>query len=190
MRVATVLTSRPQAVCSRCVSVRTQPCSNSTWRALPARHQAVFRRCMAAGTGQTTEDGNDPAQQQLREAAALDKLIDAMLAASDQQEVAFMRGSAVVRYVTPPQLTQVVAQNLLQCNQRFWLRLATRSDGAANQDEKDRLVSLSRTVCFFLQGQVVVGRPCTPTACPHRSCCWWTPWSRRQRDKCPPAARC
>lgn len=49
-------------------------------------------------------------------------------------------------YTLATQLTQVVAQNLLQCNQRFWLRLATRSDGAANQEEKDRLASLSRTV--------------------------------------------
>lgn len=86
MRVATVLTSRPQTVCNRCLSARTQPCSTSTWHALPVRQQTVFRRSLAAAAGQTTGD-EDPAQQQLREAATLDKLIDAMLDAKNQQEV-------------------------------------------------------------------------------------------------------
>lgn len=89
MRVATALTSRPQAVCSRCASARTQPCSTIVGRTLPTRQHVYSRRGLAASAGQTTtgDDGTDPAQQQLREAAALDKLIDAMMDAKNQQEV-------------------------------------------------------------------------------------------------------
>lgn len=42
---------------------------------------------MAVKAGQTDDGSNDPAQQQLKETAALDQLIDAMLAAKNQQEV-------------------------------------------------------------------------------------------------------
>lgn len=165
MRVATVLTSRPQAVCcSRCLSTRTRPCTSTAWHTLHVRQQAVFRRGLAASAGQTTtgEDGNDPAQKQLREAAALDKLIDAMLDAKNQQEVGALGSFPLLTAHATPcvQLTQVVAQNLLQCNQRFWLRLATRSDSAADQENKDRIAALSRTVRLSTCAMGVLHVPC------------------------------
>lgn len=62
----------------------------------------------------------------LSEVAALDKLIDLLKGANGHQ-----------------QLTQLVAENLLAFDQKFWIRLATRSDAAQNKAEKDTLTDLA-----------------------------------------------
>lgn len=69
------------------------------------------------------------ATQQLAETAALDQLIDMLLAAKNSDELA-----------------QLVAQNIMSYDQRFWLRLATRSDSASSPEDKERLASLAKVV--------------------------------------------
>ena len=49
-----------------------------------------------------------------------------------------------------PQLAQVVADNLLALDQKWWLRLATRNDAAASAEEKLRLSSLASTVMTLM----------------------------------------
>lgn len=40
----------------------------------------------------------------------------------------------------------MVAENVLSLDQRFWLRIATRSDSAASREDKDKLASLANAV--------------------------------------------
>lgn len=65
----------------------------------------------------------------LSEIAQLDTLIDALLACKDANE-----------------LGQTVAQNITSCDQRFWLRLATRSDCSTSVEEREQLQSLAKVV--------------------------------------------
>ena len=58
----------------------------------------------------------------LAEMAALDGLIDSMLEAQTDDELA-----------------TIVQPNVMSLNQKFFLRIATRSDSCADDDTKDRL---------------------------------------------------
>ena len=69
------------------------------------------------------------AEQQLAEVQQLDALIDTLM---EQKN--------------PQQLAQTVAENLMSFDQRFWLRLATRSDAAADEETKAQLAALARVV--------------------------------------------
>jgi flagellar biosynthesis regulator FlaF len=62
----------------------------------------------------------------VNEVAALDRLIDLLKGANGQQ-----------------QLTQLVAENLLAFDQKFWIRLATRADAAQESEEKESLRNLA-----------------------------------------------
>jgi hypothetical protein len=73
----------------------------------------------------------------LAETAALDELIDILLSATDAND-----------------LTQKVAENMLSFDQRFWLRLATRTDSAAEPEEKEKLASLARVVMQLVDAMV------------------------------------
>lgn len=73
----------------------------------------------------------------LTETAARDELIDLLLTAKDSKE-----------------LTQRVAENMLSFDQRFWLRLATRTDTASLPEEKDRLAGLAKTVMQLVDAMV------------------------------------
>lgn len=75
--------------------------------------------------------------QGLAETAALDELIDILLSATDAND-----------------LTQKVAENMLSFDQRFWLRLATRTDSAAEEEEKERLASLAKVVMQLVDAMV------------------------------------
>lgn len=75
------------------------------------------------------------------ETAALDQLIDMLLSAKNSEE-----------------LSQLVAQNIMSYDQRFWLRLATRSDTAAGEEEKQRLAALAKVRCAVLCSAVLHGR--------------------------------
>lgn len=65
----------------------------------------------------------------LKETAALDQLIDLFLGARSQQELA-----------------KLVADNILSLDQKFWLRLATRSDTATSEEDKQKIGSLASTI--------------------------------------------
>eukprot|EP00198_Chlamydomonas_reinhardtii_P011959 XP_001701296.1 predicted protein [Chlamydomonas reinhardtii] len=58
----------------------------------------------------------------LKETAALDELIDKLLSAKSQQ-----------------QLAQLVAENVVAVDTKFWMRIATRNDTAASKEDKDKL---------------------------------------------------
>lgn len=65
----------------------------------------------------------------LKETAALDQLIDLFLGAKSQQ-----------------QLAKLVTDNIMSLDQKFWLRLATRSDTASSTKDKEKIGSLANTV--------------------------------------------
>ncbi|KAJ9529425.1 hypothetical protein QJQ45_013720 [Haematococcus lacustris] len=74
----------------------------------------------------------DPARS-LKETAALDELIDKLLKARDQQELA-----------------RLVAENIFTIDAKFWLRVATRNDSAATSEEKARLKGMADTVLILV----------------------------------------
>ncbi|KAG2485411.1 hypothetical protein HYH03_015897 [Edaphochlamys debaryana] len=69
----------------------------------------------------------------LKETAALDDLIDQMLSAKSQQEMARM-----------------VAENIMAIDTKFWMRIATRNDTAASKEDKDRLQDLATSVMVLV----------------------------------------
>jgi hypothetical protein len=81
--------------------------------------------------------GEVPATLGLAETAALDELIDTLLAAGGVED-----------------LTKKVAENMLSFDQRFWLRLATRSDTASSDEQREALSALARVVMQLLDAMV------------------------------------
>ena len=67
----------------------------------------------------------------LSEIAALDQLIDLLKGANGQDA-----------------LTRLVAENLLAFDRQFWIRLATRSDGAQSKAEREQLTNLANVWGF------------------------------------------
>ncbi|GFR43033.1 hypothetical protein Agub_g4037, partial [Astrephomene gubernaculifera] len=65
----------------------------------------------------------------LKETAALDELIDQLLSTKSQQQMA-----------------QLVAENILAVDTKFWMRLATRSDTAGTREDKERLQAVASSV--------------------------------------------
>jgi hypothetical protein len=45
---------------------------------------------------------------------------------------------------SPQELAQTVAENIMSFDQRFWLRLATRSDAAPEEEDKRQLADLAK----------------------------------------------
>jgi len=80
--------------------------------------------------------GQGGSESQLQETAALDELIDILLASSSQE-----------------QLAQTVAENALSFDQKFWLRLAARTD-TADEDAQQQLRSLANTVMQIVDAMV------------------------------------
>ncbi|KAK9809392.1 hypothetical protein WJX73_001610 [Symbiochloris irregularis] len=71
-----------------------------------------------------------------KEAAALDELIDSLMKASSQ-----------------PEFEKLVAENILSFDQKFWIRVATRSD-AAEPAQKNKLSTLARSVMLLVDAIV------------------------------------
>lgn len=91
----------------------------------------------AGGGGADRSDATASSLPGLAETAALDDLIDILLGASDAND-----------------LTQKVAENMLSFDQRFWLRVATRTDSASTPEEKEKLVSLAKVVMQLVDAMV------------------------------------
>jgi flagellar biosynthesis regulator FlaF len=79
-------------------------------------------------TGIARASSSNPDGAGLQETAALDELIDILLASTSQE-----------------QLAKTVAENALSFDQKFWLRLAARTD-TADEDAQQQLKSLATTV--------------------------------------------
>ena len=80
--------------------------------------------------------GQGGSESKLQETAALDELIDILLVSSSQE-----------------QLAQTVAENALSFDQKFWLRLAARTD-TADEDAQQQLKSLANTVMQIVDAMV------------------------------------
>ena len=52
------------------------------------------------------------------------------------------------------QFAQAVSQNVMAFDQKFWLRLAARSDTTSDPEEKQRLKSLADTVMLLVEKMV------------------------------------
>ncbi|GLC47498.1 hypothetical protein PLESTB_000847400 [Pleodorina starrii] len=69
----------------------------------------------------------------LKEMAALDDLIDQLLSAKSQQQMA-----------------QLVAENIMAIDTKFWMRIATRNDTAATKEDKERLQGVATSVMVLV----------------------------------------
>ena len=121
---------------SKCPKARlTNATAHSPLRALRKVNLVIMR---SAGDA---DKGDAPASASslpgLAETAALDDLIDILMNATDAND-----------------LTQKVAENMLSFDQRFWLRLATRTDSESTPEEKDRLASLAKVVMQLVDAMV------------------------------------
>ncbi|EFN59214.1 hypothetical protein CHLNCDRAFT_138166 [Chlorella variabilis] len=54
----------------------------------------------------------------------------------------------------PQDLAQTVAENIMSFDQRFWLRLATRSDAASDEEQKQQLAALAKVVMQLVDSVV------------------------------------
>jgi thymidylate synthase ThyX len=55
---------------------------------------------------------------------------------------------------SPQELAQCVAENIMSFDQRFWLRLATRSDAAADEEQRQQLAALAKVVMQLVDSVV------------------------------------
>lgn len=135
--LATAALLRPCPAAPRGGSSSAQPFRSSKGPSAPRRHAASAaaarrpRRRLAAAEGEAATPESLSAVQEL------DALIDALMA---------RRG--------PQELAQTVAENIMSFDQRFWLRLATRSDSSADEEERQQLVSLAKVVMQLVDGMV------------------------------------
>lgn len=126
-------TTRPAPSHARRVSTPRPAPRRATGAPKPAR--GASRRILAAAS--SDDAAASPAlSASLSEVAEHDKLIDKLLAAD---------GAA--------QLAQLVAENLMAFDQKFWIRVAARADTAPAAD-KDRLASLASAVMGLVDAAV------------------------------------
>ncbi|KAI3433341.1 hypothetical protein D9Q98_003159 [Chlorella vulgaris] len=80
---------------------------------------------------------DDATADSLAAVAQLDALIDTLMAKKNPQDLA-----------------QCVAENIMSFDQRFWLRLATRSDAASDEEQRQQLSALARVVMQLVDAVV------------------------------------
>jgi hypothetical protein len=141
--------ARPTSTPTTRVVVRAPATSTTADRAANSNRaddkQQRRARPSVAARASADESSNDPnststagafdgdAAKSLKEAAALDELIDMLLTARSQQEMA-----------------QLVAQNVFAFDTKFWLRVATRADAAPDEPSKERLRAVADSVVVLL----------------------------------------
>ena len=103
-------------------------------RGRPGSNVSEFRHTRS--TWSTVVRASNPESANLQETAALDDLIDILLASTSQE-----------------QLAKTVAENALSFDQKFWLRLAARTD-TADDDAQQQLKSLATTVMQIVDAMV------------------------------------
>lgn len=106
-----------------------------------AHQQQLRSRVVARRSGGDSSAGGstfEGATAALQQAAALDELIDALLAAPSEQE-----------------LSRVVAENIFSFDPKFWMRVATRNDSLADgTPEKERLRAVADAVMLLVDTMV------------------------------------
>jgi len=93
----------------------------------------LVRAAAGSDDDASTSASGDTAAAELKETAALDELIDVLLAGRTQQELA-----------------RLVAENIVAIDKKFWLRVATRNDTASTNEEKERLQVMASAVMMIV----------------------------------------
>jgi flagellar biosynthesis regulator FlaF len=101
-------------------------------------HKFQCRRSISvsASADDSAPGSSSDSLTQLQETAALDELIDLLLQSRTQEELA-----------------KTVAENALSFDQKFWLRVAARTD-TADEEGKDQLRSIATTVMQIIDAMV------------------------------------
>ena len=92
----------------------------------------------------------------------------------------------------PPPCAQQVAQNIMSFDQRFWLRLATRSDAASEEEDRQQLAALAKVRASLrgmrsLRDEEAVKPAARPCCCPaQRALCRRLLPCSRQPHACVP----
>lgn len=86
-----------------------------------------------------------------RALAAADDATADSLAAVQQLDALI---DALMEKQSPAELAQCVAENIMSFDQRFWLRLATRSDAAADEEQRQQLAALAKVVMQLVDSVV------------------------------------
>ncbi|PSC76574.1 hypothetical protein C2E20_0188 [Micractinium conductrix] len=81
--------------------------------------------------------GDAATPESLAAVKELDQLIDELMSKRSAQELA-----------------KTVAQNIMSFDQRFWLRLATRSDAASEEEDRQQLAALAKVVMQLVDSMV------------------------------------
>lgn len=132
---------------SRHALCRASLCARKRPKLVPHRRCGCKRQKL-----QTCAQASGASTKTLKETAALDQLIDLLLGAKSQQQVSIVLCQQNVTHkihlltqtlcsnvsVVSVQLAKLVADNILSLDQKFWLRLATRSDTATTKEDKQK----------------------------------------------------
>ncbi|CAD7700629.1 unnamed protein product [Ostreobium quekettii] len=105
-----------------------------------ARRHGLAARAAGAdegGAGAPAAGQADVTSEQLQETASLDELIDLFLGCKSKEEI-----------------LKAVGDNILSLDQKFWLRLAARSDTADSEEARQRYMSLSRSIMALVDAIV------------------------------------
>eukprot|EP00798_Chlamydomonas_sp_ICE-L_P024027 gene24027-9603_t len=105
-------------------------------RASPRVVAAQSRRSVVARASAIPDDGDEQAKK-LNETAALDDVIDRLIAAKNEQELA-----------------RVVAENIFSIDTNFWMRVAVRNDTASSEQERSKLADASNKVMVLVDAMV------------------------------------
>ena len=137
-------------LCRRCMPASQAWCSavRADRRLRPTLQQRCGCNQRRLQTRALTDSG--ASTKTLKETAALDQLIDLFLGAKSQQQVGqkpvyfpHCLHASCDTFSVLLQLAKLVADNIMSLDQKFWLRLATRSDTASSQDHKQKSDCLS-----------------------------------------------
>lgn len=165
---------------SSCPAVPMAAVPRCSLRGCRRRCRRAAVRAQAAADDATSPDALAAVQQ-------LDALIDTLMSKKNPQDLA-----------------QTVAENIMSFDQRFWLRLATRSDAASDEEQKQQLAALAKVGCWesrrwywdrrhaagcIMSGVDIIVRPLAVPGARHAtsllsaclpacrwSCSWWTAW--------------
>lgn len=105
----------------------------------PCKERLLSSGARNVRVGSSTPESDPAAEalQALKATAALDDLIDRMLSARSQQ-----------------QLAAVVADNFFAIDTKFWIRIATRNDTAGSSEDKEKLQVLANSVMILVDAMV------------------------------------
>ncbi|PRW58323.1 hypothetical protein C2E21_3211 [Chlorella sorokiniana] len=121
-----------------CASVRSTAPFRSIYAAPTAALRSSQQQRRAGGAvPRAAADGGEATPAGLAAIQELDQLIDVLLEKKNPQDLA-----------------QTVAENIMSFDQRFWLRLATRSDAATDDEQRKQLSDLAKVVMQLVDGIV------------------------------------